>query len=556
LKKEAMQLRPKTTLRIAAVGVLLALIAGTWGVRHSKVEKAAAAAAGKPAAAVTEPIAAASTPAPVSEPQAGMSTGPQVTTAYPPEPDATGDEASALASVVDSQLADFHEGITLGQWVGSRDQSENWQTSDGKAYVACRTYTNTEALPSGLQVTRTLYFYPPHAPTPAVLPTESGQRLIDQTCRLAELQVRTPTTVYRNGHFLEQFLQQHLGEKYGPGISLKKTRYRFEKEAAGWQVDSMKIITDYEPRARDNNGASMAAVEVSARLPAAYDDEEKPDHGMKMYRYRSIENDQFQRAIATAALDKAITDRVTRLFEASFAANATPEEPEQSSNQESPEAVLPVLSRWLGATKGLTPLRRAAALYVADRLLVASGGWGQPEWSDKAQADLRSEFEKLGANFTYYDPCGCYEYLGSWLNEARKLDPEETIGQMAVLITLARGGSPKIGNDEQPDVFRTVIADGEWLLAKNPNAANAAQIHFIIGDAYSDMVALAGGADPDYGESFTQQEGEAAREKALQQYRMGLAVDSTSENAKDAWLQAWHLRAGLLPETRFVSEGD
>ena len=218
--------------------------------------------------------------------------------------------------------------------------------------------------------------------------------------------------------------------------------------------------------------------------------------------------------------------------------------------------MLPVLTDWLGATKGLTPLRRAAALYVADQLFVTASRWGQPEWSDKANADLRSGLEKLGATFTFYDPCGCYEYLGSWLNEACKLDPEGTIGQMAVLIRLARGGSTKIGNDEQPDIFRTVIADGEWLLTKNPNAANAPQIHFIIGDAYSDMVALAGGADPDYGESFTPQEADTAREKAVQHYRLGLAVDSASENARDAWLQAWHLRAGLLPETRFVFEGD
>jgi hypothetical protein len=553
-----MQLGPKTSLRTAAIlGGLLVLIAGMWAIRHSKVEKAAAAPAGKPAAAVTEAVAAASTPAPVSEPQAGMSPGPEVIAANPPEPDAMADEASALASVVDSQLADFHEGITLGQWVGRRDQSESWQTSDDKAYVACRTYTNTEALPSGLRVTRTLYFYPPDAPTPAVLPTESGQRLIDQTCRLAEVKVHVPATVYRNGHFLEQFLQQHLDEKYGPRMSLERTRYRFEKEAAGWQVGSMKIITDYEPRARDNNGASLAAVEVSARLPAAYDDKEKLDYGLKMYRYRSIESDQFQRAVGTAALDKAITDRVTRLFEALLAACATPEGFDQPANAKLRQTVLPELTEWLGATRGLTPVRRAAALYVADQLFVTASRWGQPEWSDKANSDLRPEFEKLGANFSYYDPCGCYEYLGSWLNEARELDPEGPIGQMAVLIMLARGGSPKIGNDEQPDVFRTVIADGEWLLAKSPNTANAAQIHFIIGAAYSDMVALAGGADPECGESFTQQEGEAAHEKALQHYRLGLAVDSTSENAKEAWLQAWHLRAGLLPETHFAAcEGD
>ena len=210
-----MQLRPKTRSRITAVfGALLLLIAGIRAIRHLKVEKNAATSVWEQAAPIAEPVSVASPRAPVSELQAGTSSGPEVIAGS--EPEATGDEASALASVVDSQLADFHEGITLGQWVGTRDQSENWQTSDDKAYVACRTYTSTEALPSGLQVTRTLYFYPPDVPTPAVLPTESGQRLINQTCQLAEVKVHVPATVYRNGHFLEQFLKQRLDEKYGP----------------------------------------------------------------------------------------------------------------------------------------------------------------------------------------------------------------------------------------------------------------------------------------------------------------------------------------------------
>jgi hypothetical protein len=551
-----MSLHPKTTLRVAAaLGTLFVLVAGIWAIRHSTAEDTAAVPAEKPAAPVTERIAVAPAPAAVSEPQAGMLTNPEVIAANPSEPDATADEATALTSVVDSQLADFHEGIALGQWIATRDQSANWQTSDDKAFLVCRAYTNTVALPSGRQVTRTLYFYPPDPPTPPAVPVESGQRLINQTCQLAEVKVHVPATVERNGHFFEQLLQQHLGEKYGPQVSLKETRYRFEKEAAGWQVDSMKIITDYEPRARDNNGASMAAVEVSARLPAAYDDEESPDRGLKMYRYRSIENDQFHRAAALAEVDNALTDRVTRLFDACFVATGTPERPEPC-DQKPRETVLPALTAWLEATKGSTPQRRAAALYVADQVLVTAGRWGQPEWSDRAKANVRSGLEKLGATFTYYDPCGCYESLGSWLDEARKLDPDGTIGQMAVLVTVARGGSTKIGNDEQPDIFRTVIADGEWLLMKNPSPANAAQIHFIIGDAYSDMVALAGGAAPDYEESFTSQEADAAREKALQHYGMGLAIDNASESARDASLQAWHLRAGLLPETRFVYEGD
>lgn len=548
-----MQLRPKTTLRFATVlGALLLLIAGAWAIRHSNVAKAAAVPTGKPAAHVTEPVAAASPPAPVSEPQDEVSTGPEVIVGYLPEPDATADEASSLASMVDSQLADFHEGITLGQWIGTHDQSENWQTSDDKGFVVCRTFIKTETLPFGRQVMRTLYFYPPDAPTPAVLPEESGQRLLNQTCRLAEVQVRTPATVYRNGHFLEQFLQQHLGKKFGPGISLKRTRYQFEKDAAGWKDGSMEIFAAYHSQARDNNGVSMAAVEVSARLPAAYDDEEKPDHGMKMYRHRSIENDQFHGAIALAAVDGSLRERMSKLFEALFEASATPQGAVDAARENATPATLAAFRDWMTATKNLPVERRAAGLYVADRVMVHL----EAALGDKGKPEIRSGFEKLGAEFDYYDPCGCYRYMGNWWKEARGLDPDGTIGQMAVLVALARNTAPTIGKDSESGMFSTVITDGEWLLSKNPDPATAAQIHFIIGDAYSDMVALAGGSNPDYGESFTQQEAEAAREKALQQYRLGLAVDSTSENAKDAWLQAWRLRTGLLPETRFVFEGD
>jgi hypothetical protein len=59
---------------------------------------------------------------------------------------------------------------------------------------------------------------------------------------------------------------------------------------------------------------------------------------------------------------------------------------------------------------------------------------------------------------------------------------------------------------------------------------------------------LAGGAEPDYGDPKEYQpEAASARKRALEHYRAGLAADGNSENAKDAWLQARHLSAGLLP---------
>ena len=42
----------------------------------------------------------------------------------------------------------------------------------------------------------------------------------------------------------------------------------------------------------------------------------------------------------------------------------------------------------------------------------------------------------------------------------------------------------------------------------------------------------------------------------VQHYRAGLAIDNSSENARDAYRQAWHLAAGLLPRQRHACFGD
>jgi hypothetical protein len=107
------------------------------------------------------------------------------------------------------------------------------------------------------------------------------------------------------------------------------------------------------------------------------------------------------------------------------------------------------------------------------------------------------------------------------------------------------------------DTFRKVISEGEALLTQKIDAPTAAQVHFMVGDAYSDMVAIAGGVDPN-GDYTSADLGSdvGSRAKALEHYRAGLAVDNTSESAKDAWHQAWHLAAGLVPRTRYACFGD
>ncbi len=90
------------------------------------------------------------------------------------------EDESAFASLAEADVSQLHECIILAQWMDLH-KSEGWETSTDEAYFDCRTLVRTEALPSGRQITRMVYFYPPEAPTPAVFPSLAGQELVDHT---------------------------------------------------------------------------------------------------------------------------------------------------------------------------------------------------------------------------------------------------------------------------------------------------------------------------------------------------------------------------------------
>jgi len=165
--------------------------------------------------------------------------------------------------------------------------------------------------------------------------------------------------------------------------------------------------------------------------------------------------------------------------------------------------------------------------------------------------------QELGAVFQKVPPefGGGYFYTRNWEKQARELDPDGPVGEMATLGFMARGSCQE--NGWGSELFRKIILDGESLLAKGLNASTAAQVHFMVGDAYSDVVAVAGGLVGPNGEfGATLADGQIDHSKALFHYRAGLAVDKTSENARHAWIQAWRLTAGLLPGQRYACGGD
>jgi hypothetical protein len=218
------------------------------------------------------------------------------------------------------------------------------------------------------------------------------------------------------------------------------------------------------------------------------------------------------------------------------------------------ESLLPILQEWFAALKTAPTPRRAAGLLAADRLLEAASTAGKiPGWPDNP--NKQSGLQELGAVFEMNVSTGDYLYTSNWEKQARELDPDGEVGQMATLGIMAHGWCQAVGSN----LFREIIRDGEGLLGKSLDYSTAARVHFMVGDAYSDIVAIAGGesgANGEYASEPYQAEADSARAKALQHYRAGLALDNVSENAKDAYRQAWHLAAGLLPSEHYVCFGD
>jgi hypothetical protein len=201
--------------------------------------------------------------------------------------------------------------------------------------------------------------------------------------------------------------------------------------------------------------------------------------------------------------------------------------------------LVPILREWMNAQEPLPPAQRAAALLAADRLIAASGG----EFS----AALRSQLEDLGASFGGREVD--FPYKKTWLTEARVLAPDGEVDKMAVLAMVSRGNCDWAGWPSEK-----VVAEAEPLLSRPVDEATRTHLHFVLGYAYTDLVVLQ--ENPDYviGSISPEphEEAVALRAKALEHYRAALSADTTSPTARDAWRQAWHLLAHVLPRTRYV----
>ena len=195
---------------------------------------------------------------------------------------------------------------------------------------------------------------------------------------------------------------------------------------------------------------------------------------MKTYLYLAVERAQFHRATALAGVAADLSARLNQLYDQAAAEIEAQESRRQTASQGNTnwrESLLPELRAGGGPVARVSRFLRQTTRMAEE-----------PEG--------RSELTELGARFDWNEIAREAFYVRNWQREARDLDLDGPIGQMAVIGLSTRGFC---GTGFTSDAFRQVIREGNALLAKGLDASTAAQVHFMVGDAYSDMVAIAGG---------------------------------------------------------------
>ena len=418
----------------------------------------------------------------------------------------------------------------------------------------CARTSARDTLPSGEPVVRHAYFYPPPPPAPLELPADAAAAdLVRRECRLGAIWVESPVSDTSAGRARAEAIRATMSRRYGPvrpgpdaitprplPESLQKAVARFGgfenlrlgvsffgsagwRTIGRWEADSITLVSAFD--------AGLSPTESHRVLAIAYLPWSNLSTPLRQLTAEIEAKDRSaDTSVATAARRAGIDARVTA------AVLALP------GSQTSDSMRLATLRTWFAAARSLDSAHRAAALFVADAS--APGGF------ERKDSSTLAPYRALGFEFVYSELDGGYNYTHNLLDQALRLDANGPIGDLVRLYELRTGFNLNGMCGGGGEAFRKVITQGQALLTGAKDPGLQAELHFLIGDGYADIVALAAGEGDEYADTTAYRaEAPQARRDAVAHYRAGLALDHRSAKAQSSWLEAWRLMAGLPPTT-------
>jgi hypothetical protein len=450
---------------------------------------------------------------------------------------------ATVPGIVALELWQLRPGVTLGDWKTARPD-EPVTGADSSAIARyfgdwCAA-SQTRATAGTRTVTRTAFFYPPTT-TDLALP-DSVPDLV-RRCVLGMIWVSVTEPDSLRAARLADSVKAQLAEAYGGAAEREVSFFgsAFWTHVGWFRRDSVVGVSALRgnPLAAERDPAREARVILAFAFRPIAGIGVDSGAGLRG-PYLTGDTMTLDAAMAIAALDSSLGAPLLAVT-----GSGAP-----SSGRPAQELIRP-LTRWINAAATLPLPRRAAALYVADRVLDrAMCSFGLCELTDRTG---RAPLEALGAHFNASTLGGSWVYTHNWLNQARLLDRDSPLGQSVLLIQIANGFDFSGTCEAGAEGFRRVIENGERYLERVPNSPIAADVHFLVGEAYRDIVALAHGAGDIYADSslYGEAAGDAAA-RAIAHYREAMKAGVNAPVARAAWRQAWWMKAGLAPrDVRF-----
>jgi hypothetical protein len=448
-----------------------------------------------------------------------------------------------------AELSALRQGVTPAQWLGNHpgDSLSPFTISEGneKTGAWCIRASRRDSLVDGSAIVRNAYFYPPSAPVPLELPADEDARdIAARTCILGVVWVETPHSDSASGRQLAERTREALTREYGQ-VTTADTDF-FARLPI---TDSQKNVLRTSPRYETNRlGISFFGSAFwhapgrwkrgSVTVVSAFDAGSRYVSVPRVLAFAHLPNAQLDREVSfdesTPELDEALiaAGRLTQL-DSIVVRDFLALRGEQAEDSER----IAALERWLATAANLKSGQRAAALFVADGVV--------PERLEQGDSVTTHAYSNLGLKFVRSELAGSNNYTHGLLEEALRLDLNGPVGQLATIELLDMGfdltGMCGGGFDQ-------VIKVGEPFVSRLTTPGAKARVLFLLGDAYTDIVALAAGAGQEYVDSSDYSaRAPSARRKAIAYYRQGLALDKVSAKAGEAWLEGWRLLAGLPP---------
>ena len=434
------------------------------------------------------------------------------------------------------ELWQVRPGVTLADWASAHlnDQIVP-DTMDTTGWQSCgRGVSNMEV--AGRFMIREAHFVPPEPPADLALPDSASVELAG-ACVLSAIRVAARATDSSAAQVLQDSVAAQLREAFGrpSADSMTRTaRWAFWRRQQSFERGPVKVMIAWEPAdAADTIGPRVVAMawlrDETSDLPLGSGP-----------RYVPVDSFPLDSAIALSGMDSARATELRRL--------ATSRAPD---SQGTLQGFFRPMTRWIRAAERLPLPQRAAALYAADQALErALCIYGLCDADDSLRLAM---LQRLGARFTWSPLGGTWNSNRSWMSMARVLDRDSPLGNRIFLAQMNRGFDLSGTCARSTEGFRAVIENGELYLERVPDSPIASDVHFLVAEAYRDIVALAMGAGDIYADvSRYQPEAAAARTSALAHYRAAIAEGREGPAARAAWQQAWALMAGFVPrDTRF-----